>query len=96
MINWGLRASQINAKRNDPRTMNIIERTRLWYRLERIGKEGVNMPQITILDLLAEEHGRQPTNREMLDKLHRLEVIHNDLMNRLNSHVDASRNKDRL
>lgn len=88
MLNWGLRAAQINARRNDPRTMNIRERTALWYRLERIGKE-----QSNILDDIPVT---QPTNREMFDKLHRLEVIHNDLMNRLNSHVDASKKKDRL
>ena len=39
MMNFGLRCSQILAERSDIKKMNIIERTALWYRLERIGGE---------------------------------------------------------
>ena len=38
MIDIGLRCGQLMAERSDIHRMNIIERTRLWYRLERIGK----------------------------------------------------------
>jgi len=38
-MNFGLRAEQINARRFDVRSMNIRERTALWYRLERIGSD---------------------------------------------------------
>jgi len=36
---------------------------------------------------------RQPTPKEVIDKLHRVEVNYNDLMNRLNSHVNPYKNK---
>ena len=36
-MNWGLRCGQLLAEEGDIRRMNIIERTALWYRLERIG-----------------------------------------------------------
>lgn len=39
MINWGKRCGQILAERADIKKTNIIERTALWYRLERIGQE---------------------------------------------------------
>lgn len=35
----------------------------------------------------------EPTNQEILDKLHRVEVLKNDLENRLNNHIDASKKK---
>ncbi len=35
----------------------------------------------------------QPTNREILEKLHRGEVLKNELQNRLNKHIDASKKK---
>jgi len=36
---------------------------------------------------------KQPTNKELLDKLHRIEVLMNDLENRLNRHIDFSKKK---
>ncbi|KKM69339.1 hypothetical protein LCGC14_1451850 [marine sediment metagenome] len=39
MLNFGLRCAQLMADRGDTRKMNIIERTALHYRLERIGQE---------------------------------------------------------
>ena len=47
MMNLGLRCGQILAERADIKKMNIIERTALWYRLERIGKpEEPDIPKI--------------------------------------------------
>jgi len=36
---------------------------------------------------------KQPSNKEVLDSLHKTQVLINDLQNRLNTHVDASRKK---
>ena len=51
MINFGLRCGQIMAQRGSLRSMNIVQRTALWYRLERIGEppmqpEGVVPPPL--------------------------------------------------
>ena len=44
-INLGLKCGQMMAERADIKRMNIVERTRLWYRLERIGVEPIEPEQ---------------------------------------------------
>lgn len=44
-VNFPLRCAQIMAERADLNRMNIIERTALWYRLERIGEKQDIEPQ---------------------------------------------------
>lgn len=39
---------------------------------------------------------RVPANKEVIDKLHEVNVNINDLANRLNVHIDKSKKRDRL
>jgi len=53
MINLGLKYGQLMAERANIQRMTLPERTALWYRLERIGKEPeelfVEPPRITMI-----------------------------------------------
>jgi len=68
--------------------MNIVDRSALWFRLERIGQE---MPPESVT--ITPQPVTQPTNKDVLDTLHQQLVRANELENRLNLHIDASKKR---
>ena len=85
-MNFVNRMGQMMAERGDLKRMNIVERTELWYRLERIGQPPAPLKSKTIPP-------PQPTNKEVLDRMHQQLVRANDLEVRLNTHIDKAKKR---
>jgi len=74
-MNYGLRCGQMMVGRHSEVMSNIVERTALWYRLERIGQEPIEPPAKSEV---------VPPNRQVLQlKAH---LVY--LQNKVNEHLD--------
>lgn len=87
-MNLGLRCGQLLAERSNIKRMNIVERTRLWYRLERIGQETepIDSKQTSTLTSV-------PSYRQLKDDIDQLKarLIHAE--NKWNEYLDKKKSK---
>lgn len=77
-LNFGKRMGQMMAERSDISHMNIIQKTSLWYRLERIGQEPPALLEDRVA-LIEQTLEHQPDwTRQQFGRLEQLEgrVIH--------------------
>lgn len=93
-IDFNLRCGQMIAQRSQLKDMNIAQRHALWFRLERIGqpvtKDGgrIQFLEERMADFEQQLY-RIPNNHNLLALKGEL----NFLINKLNTHIDASRKK---
>ena len=82
-MNFGLRCGQLMSERSALSSMTIIERSALWYRLERIGKPPI------IPDAPKVIYKRRPVD----DELDQVKLGYLDLQKKLHEHIDLARAK---